>query len=68
MRDGIEGFVIPVRDSDAVAQAVLRLAGDTELRREMAVHAGARALEYDFGAYSRSLLAALGASWHERGR
>jgi glycosyltransferase involved in cell wall biosynthesis len=59
VREGVDGFIVPIRDGDAIAEAVLLLANDAELRRQMAENASARALEYDFGSYGRSLLAAL---------
>ncbi|HSE75130.1 MAG TPA: glycosyltransferase family 4 protein [Dongiaceae bacterium] len=61
VRDGVDGFVIPIRDSDAIVEAVLRLARDAALRRHMAESAGARAGEFDFASYGRELLAALDA-------
>jgi glycosyltransferase involved in cell wall biosynthesis len=68
VRAGIDGFIVPVRDSDAIAQAILRLAREPELRRQMAENASRRALEYDFRAYGRSLLAALGTAAGEEDR
>jgi glycosyltransferase involved in cell wall biosynthesis len=59
VRDSSEGIIIPIRDSDAVAEAVLRLANDAELRRQMAESASARAVEFHFRSYGRALLAAL---------
>ncbi|WP_284735829.1 glycosyltransferase family 4 protein [Dongia deserti] len=59
VRDGLDGFIVPIRDSEAIVDAVLRLAGDADLRREMSRNAGARAIEYGFRSYSLSLLAAL---------
>jgi glycosyltransferase involved in cell wall biosynthesis len=59
VRDGFEGIIIPIRDSDAIAEAVLRLASDTELRRQMAENSSARAIEFQFRSYGRALLAAL---------
>ena len=35
VRDGIDGYLVPVRDSDATAAALVRLAGDPELRAQM---------------------------------
>jgi glycosyltransferase involved in cell wall biosynthesis len=35
VRDGIDGFVVPIRDGDAIAAALSRLAADTGLRRAM---------------------------------
>lgn len=45
VRDGIDGFVVPVRDVDAMAEALLRLARDPELRRRMGAAARQRVLE-----------------------
>lgn len=59
VRDGFEGIIIPIRDSDAIAEAVLRLASDAELRRQMAENSSARAIEFQFRSYGRALLAAL---------
>jgi glycosyltransferase involved in cell wall biosynthesis len=59
VRDGVEGYIIPIRDADAIIEAVLLLAGDGALRRHMAENASARAREFDFASYGRSLLAAL---------
>jgi glycosyltransferase involved in cell wall biosynthesis len=61
VRDGVDGLVVPIRNAEAIAEAVLRLANNADLRRQMAGNAGARALEYNFGSYGRSLLAALDA-------
>jgi glycosyltransferase involved in cell wall biosynthesis len=41
--DGVEGFVVPVRDADALADRISRLAVDPELRTRMGVAARARA-------------------------
>lgn len=45
VRDGIEGFVVPPRDEDAIADRILRLYEDPDLRREMGRAARQRALE-----------------------
>jgi len=42
--DGIEGFVVPVRDPEAMAEALLRLWKDPELRRRMGEAARERVL------------------------
>jgi glycosyltransferase involved in cell wall biosynthesis len=59
VRDGIDGIIIPIRDKDAIAEAVLRLADDPALRRQMAENAGRRAAAFGFESYGQSLLAAL---------
>ena len=43
VRDGIEGFVIPVGDIEALATRLKQFAGDDALRRRMALAARARA-------------------------
>jgi starch synthase len=35
IRDGQDGFVVPIRDADALASRLAELAGDTERRRDM---------------------------------
>ena len=47
VRDGIEGYLVPVRDSDATAAALVRLAGDPELRKQMGA-AGRERVMADF--------------------
>jgi glycosyltransferase involved in cell wall biosynthesis len=58
VRDGMEGFIVPVRDSTAITGRIERLAQDVELRTQMAAHAKARAAEFTVGAYGQRLLAA----------
>ena len=43
--DGVEGFVVPVRDLRTMAEALARLAGDEALRRRMGEAARRRILE-----------------------
>jgi len=45
VRDGIDGFVVPVRDVEAMAKALVKLARDPELRRRMGAAARQRVLE-----------------------
>lgn len=51
VRDGVEGFVVPIRDSAAIADRLARLADDRALRERMAASARARAEAHDFAAY-----------------
>lgn len=62
VRDGIEGFVVPSCDPQAIAIAVEQLATNSGLRALMAANAARRAAEYTLEAYGKRLLAALPAS------
>jgi glycosyltransferase involved in cell wall biosynthesis len=42
VRDGVEGFLIPPRDADAAARALVRLAQDVSLRTRLGTAANAR--------------------------
>jgi UDP:flavonoid glycosyltransferase YjiC (YdhE family) len=59
VRDGIEGFVVPICDPQAIAKAVETLAGDDDLRAAMSRNAKLRAAEFTVDAYGKRLLAAL---------
>ncbi|UXU06516.1 glycosyltransferase family 4 protein [Agrobacterium tumefaciens] len=59
VRDGIEGFIVPVCDPEAIATAVRALADNPELRRSMSTNALLRAAEHTVEAYGERLLAAL---------
>ncbi len=45
VQDGVQGFVVPLEDSPALAKAILRLAADPPLRRQMGEAAKRRVLE-----------------------
>ncbi|MGE0722741.1 MAG: glycosyltransferase family 4 protein [Alphaproteobacteria bacterium] len=51
VRDGIEGFLVPIRDPDAIADRLRQLHGNPDLRAAMAVRARARALEFAWEPY-----------------
>ncbi|MQB12235.1 glycosyltransferase [Agrobacterium sp. ICMP 6402] len=59
VRDGIEGFIVPVCDPQAIATAVRALADNPELRRSMSANALLRAAEHTVEAYGERLLVAL---------
>jgi glycosyltransferase involved in cell wall biosynthesis len=52
VRDGVDGFVIPGRDEDAICDRLERLYRDPELRAEMGRSARARAREFTWGVYA----------------
>ena len=63
VRDGVEGFLVPARDAEAAARALVRLAGDTELRQRLGRAAHARFMERFTGEAVRRTVAALYASF-----
>jgi glycosyltransferase involved in cell wall biosynthesis len=59
VRDGLEGVVVPIRDSDAIGAALERLAKDPALRREMGEQAERRARSFGLADYGQRLVGAL---------
>ena len=55
VRDAKEGYLVPIRDSEALAERIGRLAGDENLRRRMAAAARARAETYTWARYAETL-------------
>jgi glycosyltransferase involved in cell wall biosynthesis len=62
VRDGVDGIIVPARDSAAIVAALTSLADDFEKRRQMALNSAQRAGSFDLGAYGRRLIGAIGAS------
>jgi glycosyltransferase involved in cell wall biosynthesis len=59
VRDGIDGFVIPTRDADAIADRLERLYQDRALREEMGRNAAQRAAGFGWSAYTDKVQACL---------
>lgn len=55
--DGVEGFIVPIRSADAIAEKLLRLRDDGEMRREMSRRASARARQFTWEAYGAAVAA-----------
>jgi glycosyltransferase involved in cell wall biosynthesis len=55
LRDGVEGFVIPVGDIEMLKDRIRRLYLDIELRQRMGVAARARAEQFSWQEYGRRL-------------
>ena len=53
VRDGVDGFVVPIRDPDAIVEKLEYLRAHPEHRREMGINARQRALEFSWAAYQR---------------
>jgi glycosyltransferase involved in cell wall biosynthesis len=59
VRDGVEGFIVPVRDPEALAGRIEQIVTDRALRERMSRNARARAAEFSTERYAERLLAAL---------
>jgi glycosyltransferase involved in cell wall biosynthesis len=62
VRDAREGFIVPIRSADALAERVLQLRSDRELREELSRSAAARASEFTLDRYRERLIAAITAA------
>jgi len=60
IRDGVEGFIVPIRDAPALRERLLFLYGRDAERRRMGEAARAKALEYSEDAYGDRLVQAYG--------
>ncbi len=67
VRDGVEGFVVPIRSVDAIVEAIDLVSRRPDLRRAMAESARRRAAEFDLPAYERRLVTALRSSARKEG-
>ena len=59
IRDGVDGFVVPVRDVDATRERIEKLYRDPVLRAAMAKSTAERAADYSWDAYVRRVGEAL---------
>lgn len=59
VRDGIDGFVVPIRDSDSIAVHLERFLEDSELLEEMSREARSRSAEFSVEHYGCRLVRAL---------
>jgi alpha-maltose-1-phosphate synthase len=50
LRDGIDGFIVPIRDPEAITTRLLQLYGDRKLLRQMSESARERAAQLDWAA------------------
>lgn len=55
VRDGIEGFIVPIRDVAALKEKILMLYENADLRKEMGRRARARAEEFSWTTYRERL-------------
>jgi glycosyltransferase involved in cell wall biosynthesis len=59
VRNGIDGLIVPERDSKALAEAIAQIVEDRALRERMAAAARIRAQDYTWKRYGDRLIAAL---------
>jgi glycosyltransferase involved in cell wall biosynthesis len=59
VRDGVDGWIVPSRDPDALANAIAEIVGDRQKRERMSRAARERARDYTWERYGERLLAAL---------
>jgi glycosyltransferase involved in cell wall biosynthesis len=60
VRDGVDGFIVPIRDAAAIADKVELLLADRALRERMGASARERATEFTWARYGERLISALG--------
>ncbi len=56
VREGVEGYLVPSRDVESLAEAMERLGNDPELRASMALAARTRAESFDWPRYHSALI------------
>jgi glycosyltransferase involved in cell wall biosynthesis len=56
VRDGVDGFIIPIRDAESLANRIEQLLTDRQLRNHMSVNAKERAREFTWDQYRDRLL------------
>jgi glycosyltransferase involved in cell wall biosynthesis len=59
VRDGVEGFLVPIRSPEAIADRLERLVSDRERLAAMSASARSRAAEFGWDRYGERLLAAV---------
>jgi glycosyltransferase involved in cell wall biosynthesis len=60
VRDGTEGFLIPSRSADAIAEKILLLKRNAELRTQMSANARKRAEEFTWESYGTNVVDLIG--------
>jgi len=59
VRDGVEGYLVPIRSPEAIAERLERLVSDRERLAAMSASARSRAAEFGWDRYGQRLLAAV---------
>jgi glycosyltransferase involved in cell wall biosynthesis len=59
VRDGVEGYIVPLRDANAIVERIERLARDRDLLHQMSQNSRTRSTEFTTAEYGKRLLRAL---------
>lgn len=59
IRDGVDGFIVPIRSAEAIAEKIATLAGDRSRLKAMSSAAIETALRFTWGEYQRRLVEAV---------
>jgi len=65
VRDGVEGFIVPIRSSEAIAERLQELADDRDLLAAMRVACLRRAAELSWSVYEQGLCQAVGQAFQQ---
>ena len=57
--DGVDGYITPIRDSDAIADALLKIVNDREKLRAMSEAARAKSRQFSLNAYANNFKEAI---------
>ncbi len=59
VRDGVDGYIVPERDAESLAEAIARIAEDRARREEFSANARRRVADYTWARYSERLIETL---------
>ncbi len=59
VRDGVDGFIVPIRDAEALADKIMAVETDRELLRTMSDNAAQHARDFTWERYAERLIAAV---------
>jgi glycosyltransferase involved in cell wall biosynthesis len=59
VRDGVDGFIVPIRDAKMLAERIEQILSDRSLREQMSQNAKERAAQFTWELYGERLLSAV---------
>jgi len=66
IRDGVDGFLVPIRCADGIAERIVQLAGDRNLLYQLSRNARARARDFTWKSYRERLTSTIVAAFREQ--